>query len=157
KNTNIIHPKSGSFFFLAEIISDLDLIPDGPIKDHCGTCTACIDACPTEALTPYHIDATKCISYLTIELRDAIPLSFAGKMNNWMYGCDICQDVCPWNRFSKHHQQERFLPSDDLQQMQKSDWQEITEDIYRKLFKGSAVKRAKFVGLKRNIAFLNGE
>lgn len=157
KNTNIIHPKSGSFFFLAEIISDLDLIPDGPIKDHCGTCTACIDACPTEALTPYHIDATKCISYLTIELRDAIPLSFAGKMNDWMYGCDICQDVCPWNRFSKHHQQERFLPSDDLQQMQKSDWQEITEDIYRKLFKGSAVKRAKFVGLKRNIAFLNGE
>lgn len=157
KNTNIIHPRSGSFFFLAEIICDVELIPDGPIKDHCGTCTACLDACPTEALTPYHIDATKCISYLTIELRDAIPETFKGKMDGWMYGCDVCQEVCPWNRFSKPHAQKRFEASEALENMNGDDWIEITEDIFRKLFKNAAVKRTKFVGLKRNIAFLNGE
>lgn len=156
KNANIIHPKHGSFFFIAELILDLDLEADGPIKDYCGTCTKCIDACPTEAIVaPYLIDGSKCISYLTIELKDAIlPTEFKGKMDNWMFGCDICQDVCPWNRFSKPTNEERFSPKNSLLQLSNSDWKDLTHEVFNELFKNSAVKRTKFDGLKRNIDFL---
>ena len=156
KNTNIIHPKQGSFFFIAEMILDLSLEPDGPIKDYCGTCTRCIDACPTEAIvSPYVVDGSKCISYLTIELKDAIiPDGFKGKMDNWMFGCDVCQDVCPWNRFSKPHHESRFLPNPKLFELSNSDWREVTHDLFSELFKVSAVKRTKLEGLKRNIDFL---
>ena len=156
KNTNLIHPKEGSFFFIAELILDLELTPDGPIKDYCGTCTKCIDACPTEALVePYKIDAKKCISYLTIELKEQlIPSEFKGKMESWMFGCDICQDVCPWNRFSKRHQESRFEPHPSLLNLQASDWTDITEEVFQQLFQNSAVKRTKMTGLKRNIQFI---
>lgn len=156
KNTNLIHPKHGSFFFIAELILDLELEPDGPIKDYCGTCTKCIDACPTEAIVqPYVVDGSKCISYLTIELKDAIiPGEFKSQMENWMFGCDICQDVCPWNRFSKPHNEPKFHPHDNLLKMNKADWEDLTEEVFRELFKNSAVKRTKFNGLKRNIDFL---
>lgn len=156
KNTNIIHPKTGSFFFIAEMILDLDLEPDGPIKDYCGTCSRCIEACPTEAIvSPYVVDGSKCISYLTIELKEAIlPDNFKGKMDNWMFGCDVCQDVCPWNRFSKPHNESRFLPNPDLFKLTSSDWQDISNEMFSNLFKNSAVKRTKLEGLKRNIAFL---
>lgn len=155
KNMNLINKESGSFYFLAEIISDLELEPDGPIKDYCGTCTACIDACPTEAILPGKVDGSKCISYLTIELKDeVIPIEFKGKMDNWMFGCDICQDVCPWNRFSKRHKTSEFEPKEQLINMKKSDWQDLSEEIFRELFKNSPVKRTKFKGLKRNINFL---
>jgi epoxyqueuosine reductase len=156
KNTNIIHPKNGSFFFIAELILDLELQEDGPIKDYCGTCTRCIDACPTEALIePYKIDASKCISYLTIELKDAIlPYEFKGKMDNWAFGCDVCQDVCPWNRFSKPHNEPRFNPHADLLSLSSKDWKELTHEIFSDMFKLSAVKRTKFEGIKRNIDFL---
>lgn len=155
KNTNIIHPKEGSFFFIAEIILDLELEYDGPIKDYCGTCTKCIDACPTGAIKPYEVDGSKCISYLTIELKDEIiPKEFSGKMENWMFGCDICQDVCPWNRFAKKHNEPRLDPHDNLLKMSKADWEDLTEEVFREIFKKSAVKRTKLTGLKRNIAFL---
>jgi epoxyqueuosine reductase len=155
KNTNIIHPKEGSFFFIAEIILDLELEYDGPIKDYCGTCTKCIDACPTGAIKPYEVDGSKCISYLTIELKDEIiPKEFSGKMENWMFGCDICQDVCPWNRFAKKHNEPKLNPHDNLLKMSKVDWEDLTEEVFRELFKKSAVKRTKFKGLKRNISFL---
>lgn len=156
KNTLLIHPKAGSYFFLAELIIDLELEPDGPMKDYCGTCRRCIDACPTEAISPegYLLDGSKCISYLTIEFKEAIPESFQGKMENWMFGCDICQEVCPWNRFAQPHQEPAFEPHPDLLEMSKREWQELTEGVFQKLFKGSAVKRTKFAGLKRNIAFL---
>lgn len=156
KNANLIHPKAGSFYFLAEWICDLDIEPDGPIKDYCGTCTRCIDACPTDAIVePYVVDGSKCISYLTIELKDQlIPTAFKGKMNDWMYGCDICQDVCPWNRFSKPHNEPHFKPNPLLFDLTKNDWEDLTEELYRELFRGSAVKRAKFEGLKRNIQFI---
>jgi epoxyqueuosine reductase len=156
KNTNLIHPKHGSFFFIAELILDLELEPDGPIKDYCGTCTRCIDACPTDAIVaPYVVDGSKCISYFTIELKDAIlPQEFAGKMDNWMFGCDICQDVCPWNRFSKQHSEPKFQPHADLLGLSKSGWADLTEEIFGELFRHSAVKRTKFAGLKRNIGFL---
>lgn len=152
KNTNIIHPKAGSFYFLAVLICDLEAEADGPIKDYCGTCTACIDACPTDALTPYHIDANRCISYLTIELRDReIPSAFNGKMDNWIFGCDVCQDVCPWNRFSSPHTEPRFEPKEALIQMRDQDWEELTEEMFREVFRHSAVKRGKYEGLKRNV------
>ena len=156
KNTNIIHPKQGSFFFIAELILDLELEPDGPIKDYCGTCTKCIDECPTDAIVePYVVDGSKCISYLTIELKDAIlPNEFKGKMDNWMFGCDICQDVCPWNRFSKPHTESRFKPHDNLLHLTKNDWKDLTQEVFGDLFKNSAVKRTKFDGLKRNIDFI---
>lgn len=158
KNTLLIHPKAGSYFFLAELILDLELEPDSPMRDYCGTCTRCIDACPTEAISPqgYLVDGSKCISYLTIELRDAIPNEFQGKMENWMFGCDICQEVCPWNRFSKPHHEPAFEPHPDLLDMDKRDWQELTEEVFKKVFKKSAVKRTKYEGLRRNIAFLEG-
>lgn len=153
KNTNLIHPKNGSFFFIAELIIDLDLEHDGPIKDYCGTCKRCIDACPTEAIIePYVVDGSKCISYLTIELKDAlIPSEFKGKMDNWMFGCDICQDVCPWNRFSKAHNEPRFNPTSGLLEMKKDNWSELTQEVFSELFKISPVKRTKYKGLIRNI------
>lgn len=156
KNTLLIHPKRGSYFFLAEIITDLDLVYDQPMKDYCGTCTRCIDACPTEAISPkgYLLDSSKCISYLTIELKNNIPESFKGKFENWVFGCDICQEVCPWNRFSKPHQEVDFEPNEMLLKMKKSDWQDITEEVFKDLFKDSPVKRTKYQGLKRNLKFL---
>ena len=157
KNSNLIHPKHGSFFFIAELILDLELEADGPIKDYCGTCTKCIDSCPTGAIVePYVVDGSKCISYLTIELKDAImPQIFSGKMDNWMFGCDICQDVCPWNRFSKPNTESQFTPHEQLLNLSKSDWEDMTEELFSELFRHSAVKRTKFDGLKRNIRFLS--
>lgn len=154
KNTLLINKDQGSFFFLAELIIDLDLEVDGPIKDYCGTCTKCIDACPTDAITPYELDASKCISYLTIELKDQIPSAFEGKMEGWAFGCDICQDVCPWNRFSKPNNEPDFHPKDELIELFNNNWQDLTEEVFRSVFKGSAVKRTKFGGLNRNLNFL---
>ena len=155
KNTNLINKKVGSFFFIAEMILDLKLDYDAPVTDHCGTCTACIDSCPTEALTPYNIDASRCISYLTIELKDQIPSEFQNKMDDWSFGCDICQDVCPWNRFSKPHNEPLFEPRTELLEFTKKDWEELTEATFDTIFKNSAVKRTRYRGLKRNLAFLN--
>lgn len=159
KNTNLINTKKGSFFFLAELIVDLELDYDIPATaDHCGTCTRCIDACPTEAIVaPYVVDGSRCISYLTIELKNEIPREFKGKMDNWMFGCDVCQDVCPWNRFSVLQNEPAFEPQGNLLEMNKQDWQEITDDVFRRIFKNSPVKRTKFTGLKRNIDFLNNQ
>lgn len=155
KNSLLINKQSGSYFFLAELIIDLELEYDSPIKDYCGTCTRCIDACPTDAIIGDKvIDGNKCISYLTIELKEALPTDFQGKMDNWMFGCDVCQEVCPWNRFSKRHNEPAFEPHPDLLNMTKNDWEEITEEVFRKVFKKSAVKRTKYAGLKRNIEFL---
>lgn len=155
KHTLLLTQQRGSFHFVAELIIDLDLEYDLPTTDHCGTCTKCIDACPTQAITePYVVDGSKCISYLTIELKNSIPSDFKGQFDDWMFGCDICQDVCPWNRFSKAHSEPLFNPHPDLLSMTKQDWEEITEDVFSELFKKSAVKRTKFSGLKRNIAFL---
>lgn len=156
KNTNIINKNKGSFFFIAELITDLELLPDSSVKDYCGTCTRCIDACPTDALfTPYQLDATKCISYLTIELKEEIPVGFKGQFENWAFGCDICQDVCPWNRFSKAHHHDALNGHENLLGMSKKDWLEITEDVFQQVFKKSAVKRTKFRGLKRNLNFIS--
>lgn len=157
KNSNLINKKSGSFFFLAELIIDLELEYDQPFQtDHCGTCTKCIDACPTEAiLSPFVIDANKCISYLTIELREEIDQSFKNKMDNWMFGCDVCQDVCPWNRFSTPHTESKFNPNEQILNMKKEEWLDITEDVFKTIFKNSAVKRTKFKGLNRNIKYLS--
>ncbi|HET8963071.1 MAG TPA: tRNA epoxyqueuosine(34) reductase QueG [Chitinophagales bacterium] len=157
KNTTLIHPKNGSYYFLAEIICDLELEYDSAIKDYCGTCTACIDACPTDALHPYAIEAQKCISYLTIELRENIPEEFSGKMDNWMFGCDICQQVCPWNRFSKPHQEIRFMPSEKLMAMRKEEWESLSLETFKNVFKKSPVKRTKYIGLTRNIDFLKNK
>ena len=155
KNSNLINKNSGSFYFIAELIIDLELEHDGPIKDYCGTCTRCMDACPTEAIVaPYIVDGSKCISYFTIELKENIPNEVKGKFDNWMFGCDICQDVCPWNRFSKPHKEKQFEPKDELLGMTKSDWQELTEETFKRVFKDSAVKRTKFNGLHRNLEFL---
>ncbi len=155
KNTLLLNRNMGSFFFLAEIIIDIELEYDGPVKDYCGTCTRCLDACPTGAFpAPYVLDASRCISYLTIELKNNIPESFAGHMEDWIFGCDICQDVCPWNRFSKPHQEPAFEPHPELEQMTKKDWEEITEEVFNELFNNSALKRTKYTGLKRNIAFV---
>jgi|TARA_B110000208_G_scaffold169925_1_gene211077 epoxyqueuosine reductase len=156
KNGNLINKETGSFFFLAELIIDLELEADGPVKDYCGSCTACIDECPTDAIPePYVVDGSKCISYLTIELKDEIiPKEFQGKMESWMFGCDICQDVCPWNRFSKPHNEPLLNPKPNLLGLNKKDWEDLTEEVFRDLFKKSAVKRTKFDGLKRNIDFL---
>ncbi|WP_207420960.1 tRNA epoxyqueuosine(34) reductase QueG [Desertivirga brevis] len=156
KNSNLINKNRGSFFFLAELIIDIELAYDIPsTKDYCGTCTRCIDACPTDAIvSPYIVNGSRCISYLTIELKDEIPSEFKGKMDNWMFGCDICQDVCPWNRFSILHNEPAFNPHPELPDMSKRDWEEITEEVFARVFKNSAVKRTKFSGLKRNISFL---
>lgn len=156
KNTMIINPKIGSFFFLGEIVCDVELVSDPPIKDYCGTCTSCLDACPTGALEePYKMDGSKCISYATIELKDeVIPNNFEGKMDDWIFGCDICQDVCPWNRFSVEHNEPAFNPSPDLVAMTKEQWQNLSSNQFNELFEGSAVKRTKFEGLQRNISFV---
>ena len=155
KNSNLITKDTGSFYFIAELIIDLPLNYDNPTTDHCGTCTACIDACPTKAIVdPYVVDGSKCISYFTIELKNELPSSMKGSFDNWMFGCDICQDVCPWNRFSKAHSEPLFNPNDKLLSMSKSEWEEITEELFQEIFKKSAVKRAKFSGLTRNINFL---
>lgn len=155
KNANLITPQVGSFFFVAELITDMELESDGPITDHCGTCTACLDACPTEAIVePYVVDGSKCISYFTIELKDAIPTEMKGKFDDWMFGCDVCQDVCPWNRFSKPHSTEEFNPRAEIIDFTKADWDQLEKETFQKVFNGSAVKRTKFEGLKRNIDFL---
>ena len=155
KNANLITKDNGSFFFIAELIIDVELEYDSPIKDFCGTCTKCIDACPTQAIVgPYIVDGSKCISYLTIELKENIPNDFKGKMDNWAFGCDVCQDVCPWNRFSKPHAEPLFNNEHNLQNWNEKDWQEITEETFKKVFKNSAVKRTGYKGLKRNIEFL---
>lgn len=157
KHTLLIHPKAGSWFFLAEIILDLPLSYDGPMRDHCGTCRRCIDACPTQAISPngYVLDASRCISYLTIELKEAIPEAFAPQMDNWMFGCDVCQEVCPWNRFAKPHEEPSFEPSPELLGMSKRDWVELTEETFGRVFRKSAVKRTRYAGLLRNIHFLD--
>ena len=155
KNTNLISKKVGSFFFIADLILDLDLEYDTPVTDHCGSCTACIDACPTEALIqPYQIDGSKCISYLTIELKEAIPNEFQGKMDNWAFGCDVCQTVCPWNRFATTHQEPDFEPHPELLSLTKKEWEEMNEAVFNTVFRKSAVKRTKYEGLQRNIKFL---
>ena len=154
KNSLLLNRESGSFFFLAELIVDLELEFDGPVKDYCGTCTACMDACPTDAIEePYVVNGSKCISYFTIELKEEIPAEVKGKFENWVFGCDICQDVCPWNRFAKPHAEPRFNPSDEFRNMRSDDWKELTEDVFQKVFRNSPVKRTKFEGLKRNIRF----
>ncbi|WP_318343990.1 tRNA epoxyqueuosine(34) reductase QueG [Flagellimonas baculiformis] len=155
KHSNLLTQQVGSFYFIAELIVDLELEYDTPVTDHCGTCTACIDACPTQAIVePYVVDGSKCISYFTIELKNEIPGEFQGKFDEWMFGCDVCQDVCPWNRFSKPHREPLFNPNPELLSFTKKDWEEITEDVFKKVFQKSAVKRTKFSGLKRNIDFL---
>ncbi|AWK04291.1 tRNA epoxyqueuosine(34) reductase QueG [Flavobacterium crocinum] len=155
KNSNLITQKVGSFYFIAELIIDLDLEYDYAVTDHCGTCTACIDACPTQAIVaPYVVDGSKCISYYTIELKENIPQEMKGKFDDWMFGCDTCQDVCPWNRFSKSHSEPLFNPNPDLLSFTKKDWIEITEETFKLVFKNSPIKRTKFEGLKRNIKFL---
>ena len=155
KHTNLISKQAGSFYFIAELIIDLALEQDAPVTDHCGTCTACIDACPTQAIVaPYQVDGSKCISYFTIELKEAIPQEVKGQFDNWAFGCDVCQDVCPWNRFSTPHQESQFEPSPELLQMSKGDWHEITEAVFDRLFAESAVQRTQFSGLKRNLDFL---
>ena len=155
KNSNLITQKVGSFYFIAELIVDLELEYDFATTDHCGTCTACIDACPTEAIVaPYVVDGSKCISYFTIELKDNIPQEMKGKFNDWAFGCDICQDVCPWNKFSKPHSEPLFNPNQEILNFTKKDWQEITSETFNKVFKNSAVKRTKLDGFKRNILFL---
>ncbi|NNF21469.1 MAG: tRNA epoxyqueuosine(34) reductase QueG [Saprospiraceae bacterium] len=157
KNTLLISPQKGSYFFLAEMLVDFELEYDEPIKDYCGTCTRCIDACPTDAILDegYVMDGSKCISYLTIELKEDIPEEFKGKMENYIFGCDICQDVCPWNRFSKEHNEEEFRGHPDFYKLSNDDFQNMDEDQFNKLFGNSAVKRTGFTRLKNNIKFLN--
>ncbi len=155
KNSNLITKENGSFFFIAELIIDLELEYDGPIKDYCGTCTRCIDACPTEAIIePYVVDGSKCISYLTIELKDAIPEDFKNKMDNWAFGCDVCQNVCPWNSFSKAHNEPLFTNTNRLLHYTETEWHDMTEETFNLVFKHSAVKRTKYKGLKRNLEFI---
>jgi epoxyqueuosine reductase len=156
KHTLLIHPRAGSYFFLAELMIDLPLQPDQPLRDFCGSCRRCIDACPTGAIAQegYMLDASKCISYLTIELKGDIPTPFGGQMENWMFGCDICQEVCPWNRFATRHQEPRFDPTDELFSMTEREWIELTREVFNRLFRKSAVKRTRYQGLKRNIKFI---
>ncbi|TGD57257.1 tRNA epoxyqueuosine(34) reductase QueG [Flavobacterium humi] len=155
KNSNLLTKQTGSFYFIAELIVDLDLEYDHATTDHCGSCTACLDACPTEAIVaPYIVDGSKCISYFTIELKENIPLEMQGKFDDWAFGCDVCQDVCPWNKFSKPHNEPLFNPNPELLSFSRKDWEDITDETFRKVFKNSAVKRTKLEGLKRNIGFL---
>ena len=156
KNANLITKKHGSFYFLAEIICDLELEYDLAVTDHCGSCRACIDACPTQAIVSDRIvDGSKCISYATIELKNEIPDYFNGKMDDWIFGCDVCQDVCPWNRFSAPTLQEKFAPNFQKLNFRKNEWKELTQELFSEIFKKSAVKRTKFSGLMRNINLLN--
>jgi len=155
KHSNLLSKTVGSFYFVAELIIDLDLEYDTPVTDHCGSCTACIDACPTQAIVePYVVDGSKCISYFTIELKEEIPNDFKGQFDDWMFGCDVCQDVCPWNRFSKAHSEPLFDPQPKLMDYSKTQWEELTQEVFASLFKKSAVKRTRFAGLQRNINFI---
>ncbi len=155
KNSNLITQKVGSFYFVAELIIDLELEYDAATTDHCGSCTACLDACPTQAIiAPYQVDGSKCISYYTIELKDNLPDEMKGKLDDWAFGCDVCQDVCPWNRFSKPHSEPLFQANPELLSYSKKDWEEITAETFQKVFKDSPLKRTKLEGLKRNIQFL---
>lgn len=156
KNSLTLTKQKGSFFFLAELILDLDLEYDSPIQtDHCGSCTKCVDSCPTEAILPNKtVDGSKCISYFTIELKEEIPDEMSGKFGDWIFGCDVCQDVCPWNRFSLPHREEKFNPKEELLNYSKSEWEDITEDVFQKIFAKSPIKRTKFDGIKRNIDFV---
>lgn len=158
KNSNLINKGHGSYFFIAELIVDLSLEPDGPVKDHCGTCTACIDACPTEAIVePYVVDGSKCISYFTIELKEAIPATYHDKLENWIFGCDICQDVCPWNRFSTPNHETRFTANQKILNLKASDWLEMTEEIFSDLAKHSPLSRTGLEGMKRNVIVASGK
>ncbi len=155
KNSNLLTQKVGSFYFIAELILDLDLLYDSPVTDHCGTCTACLDACPTGAIVqPYIVDGSKCISYFTIELKDNLPQEMKGKFEDWAFGCDICQDVCPWNRFSSAHREPMLAPNPGLLALSRADWEEMTEEVFRHVFSDSPLRRTKFEGMKRNISFL---
>lgn len=155
KNGNLIHPKAGSFFFIAELIVDLEIEPDVAIKDYCGTCTRCIDACPTEAIvSPKIVDGSKCISYLTIELKDAIPSEFKNKTDNWIFGCDVCQDVCPWNRFSSPTKEKEFTPDKNILNKSVEEWEELTEEVFDYIYKDSPLNRTGFSGMKRNLKFI---
>lgn len=156
KHSLLLTKQKGSFYFVSELILDLELEYDSPVTDHCGSCTACIDACPTGAIVDAKVvDGSKCISYFTIELKDELPSSMKGKFDDWIFGCDICQDVCPWNRFSKSHREPLFNPHPQLLEMEKKEWEEITQEVFREIFRKSAVKRTKFAGLKRNISFVS--
>lgn len=156
KHSNLLTQQLGSFYFIAELIIDLDLQYDHPVTDHCGSCTACIDACPTQAIVqPYVVDGSKCISYFTIELKNEIPTAYTGQFDDWIFGCDVCQDVCPWNRFSVPHSEPLFDPHPELLEKSKTEWLELTEDVFGELFRKSAVKRTKYKGLKRNIEFVS--
>jgi epoxyqueuosine reductase len=155
KNSLLLNRDMGSFFFLAELIIDLDLDCDAPVKDYCGTCTACMDACPTDAIpAPYVVDGSKCISYFTIELKDQIPAEMKGKFEDWIFGCDICQDVCPWNRFAQPHQESRFAPSEALTNINRREWVEMTEEVFNTVFKNSPLQRTRYTGLRRNVDFV---
>jgi epoxyqueuosine reductase len=157
KNSNLLTKQVGSFYFIAELIVDLELEYDSPVTDHCGSCTACIDACPTQAIVePYKVDGSKCISYFTIELKEELPSHVSDKFEDWMFGCDICQDVCPWNKFSKAHNEPLFDPHPELLHFERQDWEEITRETFNEIFRRSAVNRTKFEGLQRNIRFLKG-
>jgi epoxyqueuosine reductase len=157
KNGNLIHKQAGSFFFIATLITDIELEYDGPVGDYCGSCTRCLDACPTEALVaPGVVDGSKCISYFTIELKDQlIPDKMKGQFDDWMFGCDTCQDVCPWNRFSKAHQEAEFTPVPAILNFSTRDWEELTEEAFKNIFRHSPLKRSKFAGIRRNINFLS--
>ena len=155
KNTLLINKNQGSWFFLAELILDLDFEYDGPVKDHCGTCTACIDACPTGAITPYQVAAEKCISYLTIELKESIPPEFGNKMENWVFGCDICQEVCPWNRFARPHSDQDLFPRSGFLNWERKDWQEMDEKTFEKMFHGTPLKRAGYRKVQGTAKFLS--
>ncbi|HLF46144.1 MAG TPA: tRNA epoxyqueuosine(34) reductase QueG [Chitinophagaceae bacterium] len=157
KNGNLINNKSGSFFFIATLITDLELDYDDPFaKDYCGTCTRCIDACPTEAILPDKVvDASKCISYFTIELKEMIiPENMKGKFENWIFGCDICQDVCPWNRFSKPHDELALKPIPEILNLSSAEWEEMSEESFKNIFKHSPLKRTKYKGIQRNLKFI---
>ena len=155
KHSNLLTKQVGSFYFIAELIIDLELDYDTPVTDHCGSCTACIDACPTQAIVePYKVDGSKCISYFTIELKNELPSSYEDQFDDWMFGCDVCQDVCPWNKFSKSHNEPLFDPNPQILNNSKKDWEELTKETFNEIFKKSAVKRTKFEGLRRNIDFL---
>jgi len=157
KNGNIITKKRGSFFFLAELLLDVELEPDGPVEDYCGSCRACIDACPTEAIVqPYQVDGSKCISYFTIELKENIPSDFVGQWNDWIFGCDVCQDVCPWNRFSKPTADERFQPKEYVRYFDKEDWIQCEEEVFKKMTKGTPLERTKWKGIQKNLMHLYG-